>query len=224
MQRGGEADTLEDVPASVTRTHPPETDELGNLTSKEPVETITEFSWRTFFSNINHLRTLQKIVKGKAHRQLMMVQYKFSNVLKKALKVPQPDIRLYTLKIIKGQVPYCHRKWRQSNMRIITAIYLHCKPELRDDWLAGLQVEDEMSEALPQEQALRSLTYWFNLRNYPKSMGSDKDKARGLMEKEQDFFLRELEQMEAAFSAMNGGDEMFDPDDGMEVMMPVNGW
>ena len=99
-----------------------------------------------------------------------MVQYKYSTILKKSLKVPQPDIRQYTLKIIKGQVPYCHRKWRQSNMRIITAIYLHCKPELRDEWLAGVDVDYEMGEALPQEQALRSLTYWHNLRKYPVAM------------------------------------------------------
>ncbi|KAL9092773.1 MAG: hypothetical protein Q9159_000671 [Coniocarpon cinnabarinum] len=190
-------DSLNTTEAPLTAM-PPEVDELGFSTSSPPPQPITSYSWRTFFSSINFLRILQKIVKSKPHRQLLMVQYKYSNILKKSLKVPQPDVRLYTLKIIKGQVPYCHRKWRQSNMRIITAIYLHCKPELRDDWLAGLTMEEEMGEALPQEQALRSLTYWFNLRRYPEGMtGEGKEKARGLMDEEQDFFVRELEGMEA---------------------------
>ena len=129
-----------------------------------------------------------------------MVHYKYSNVIKKCLKVPQPDVRLYSLKVIKGQVPYCHRKWRQGNMRVITAIYLHCKPELRDDWLAGLDMEAEMSEALPAEQALRSLTYWYNLRNYPRAMGrkEEDERARGMVEAEQDFFARELEMIDVA--------------------------
>lgn len=192
---GGEPDTAVNDAA----VHGLEVDELGYSTSDIPTAPITNFSWRAFFTAINHLRILQKIVKSKPHRQLVMVQYKYSNILKKSLKVPQPDIRLYTLKVIKGQVPYCHRKWRQSNMRIITAIYLHCKPELRDDWLAGLTMEEEMGEALPQEQALRSLTYWYNLRRYPGAVTDDAEKARGLLEEEHDFFVRELESMEAAF-------------------------
>ena len=192
---------LENLEAHALHAEPPEVDELGYSTSTGPHAPITNFSWRAFFSTINHLRILQKIVKNKPHRQLLMVQYKYSNVLKKSLKVPQPEVRLYTLKVIKGQVPYCHRKWRQSNMRIITAIYLHCKPELRDDWLAGLTMEEEMHEALPQEQALRSLTYWHNLRKYPEVVTDDAEKARGLLEEEQDFFVRELEGIEAAINA-----------------------
>ena len=85
-------------------------------------------------------------------------------------------------------------------MRIITAIYLHCKPELRDDWLAGLAIEEEVGEALPQEQALRSLTYWYNLRRYPEAMSDEPEKVRGLLEEEQDFFVRELEAMEVVGS------------------------
>ena len=158
----------------------PAVDEFGNAISEAPTAPITEYSWRNFFTNINHLRILQKVVKAKPYRQLLMTQYKYSNIIKKSLKVPQPDIRLYTLKIIKGQVPYCHRKWRQSNMRIITAIYLHCKPELRDEWLAGVDADHEMSDAVPLEQALRSLTFFYNLRRYPGSMGRTRSKRRAV--------------------------------------------
>jgi hypothetical protein len=186
----------------------PEVDELGNPTTETSPAPETEYSWRNFFSSINFLRIMQKICKNKAHRNLLLVQYKSSNILKKSLKVPQPELRLYTLKLFKNQVPYCGRKWRQGNMRVITAVYLHCRPELRDDWLAGGDVDSEVEEALPLEQALRALTHWFNVRRYPESMGADTK----LLEEEHDFFMRELEGMEASFDemVMNGlrnGDE-----------------
>lgn len=171
----------------------PEVDELGYPTSAEPTsdQPITEFSWRNFFSSINFLRVMQKICKNKAHRNLLLVQYKSSNILKKSLKIPQPELRLYTLKLFKSQVPYCGRKWRQGNMRVITSVYLHCRPELRDDWLAGSDVDAEVEEALPLEQALRALTHWHNVKRYPDQMGADTK----LLEEEHDFFVRELDKM-----------------------------
>lgn len=113
-----------------------------------PPDTITDFSWRNFFTAINFLRVMQKMVKGKAHRNLALVQYKSSAILRKPLKCQQKELWLYTLKLFKGQVPYCGRKWRQSNMRVITNIYLYCRPELRDDWLAGGDVDGEVEESL----------------------------------------------------------------------------
>jgi hypothetical protein len=157
---------------------PPEVDELGLPQTILPPSPITTFSWLTFFTTINHLRTLQKILKSHSHRQLLMVQFKYAAVLKRCLKVPQPDIRFYTLKIIKGQVPYYHRKWRQSNMRVITAIYLHCKPSLRDEWLAGVDVEQEVGEAANLEKAGRALAYFYNVRRFENAMGLDLAKER----------------------------------------------
>jgi len=146
------------------------------LTDETPL-VINDFSWRNFATSINFLRVMQKVCKGKAHRNLLMVQYKSSTILKKALKVPQDDLRLYTLKLFKGQVPYCGRKWRQSmwihihgercvlilwkgNMRVITSIYLHCRPELRDDWLAGSDVDSEVEEALVSTSNIMSYESW----------------------------------------------------------------
>ncbi|KAI4862203.1 N1221-domain-containing protein [Hypoxylon rubiginosum] len=171
----------------------PEVDELGYPVNPLPKEPITDFSRRNFFALINYLRIMQKICKNKAHRNLLLVQYKSSNIIRKSLKVPQNELRLYTLKLFKNQVPYCGRKWRQSNMRVITAIYLHCRPELRDEWLAGSDVDAEVEEALPLEQALRSLTHWFNVRRYPDQMAAD---IRDVLRNEQDFFKRELDKLD----------------------------
>lgn len=101
-----------------------------------------------------------------------MVHSKHTATLKRCLKVPQPDIRYYTLKIIKGQVPYYHRKWRQSNMRVITAIYLYVKPGLRDEWLSqNADVEGDGEGGLAVERAVRGLSFWYNVRRYPDEMG-----------------------------------------------------
>ncbi|TRX93047.1 hypothetical protein FHL15_006185 [Xylaria flabelliformis] len=171
----------------------PEVDELGYPVNPLPQEPITDFSWRNFFALINYLRIMQKICKNKAHRNLLLVQYKSSNIIRKSLKIPQNELRLYTLKLFKNQVPYCGRKWRQSNMRVITAVYLHCRPELRDEWLAGSDVDAEVEEALPLEQALRSLTHWFNVRMYSDQMAPE---IRAALRNQQDFFRRELEKLE----------------------------
>ncbi|KAJ5778885.1 Phosphatidic acid phosphatase type 2/haloperoxidase [Penicillium paradoxum] len=171
----------------------PEVDELGYPTAPLPKEPIKVFSFRNFFSAINYLHIMQKITRDKAHRCLLLVQYKSSNILRKGLKIPDPNLRFYTLKLFKSQVPYCGRKWRQSNMRVITAIYLYCRPELRDDWLAGSDVDAEVEEALPLEQALRGLTHWWHLRQYKDVMGGEE--GASLMEEERDFFVRELEAM-----------------------------
>ncbi|KAJ5092402.1 Phosphatidic acid phosphatase type 2/haloperoxidase [Penicillium alfredii] len=177
----------------------PEVDELGYPTAPLPKEPIKIFSFRNFFSVINYLHIMQKITRNKAHRCLLLVQYKSSTILRKGLKIPDPDLRFYTLKLFKSQVPYCGRKWRQSNMRVITAIYLYCRPELRDDWLAGSDVDAEVEDALPLEQALRGLTHWWHLRQYRDVMGGPPE-GTSLMEEERDFFVRELESMGWGFA------------------------
>ncbi|PGH00669.1 hypothetical protein GX51_05655 [Blastomyces parvus] len=180
----------------------PEVDELGFPSAPAPAGPITTYSFRNFFSSINFLHIMQKITRDKAHRCLLLVQYKSSNILRKGIKVPDPRLRLYTLKLVKSQVPYCGRKWRQSHMRVITAIYLYCRPELRDDWLAGSDVDAEVEESLPMEQTLRGLTHWWHLRKYKDTMAFED--ANTLMDEERDFFVRELESMGWGMT----GDEM----------------
>ncbi|KAI9158689.1 Striatin-interacting protein [Paramyrothecium foliicola] len=191
----------------------PEVDELGCPVNPLPTVPITDFSRRNFFSLINYLRVMQKICKNKAYRNLLLVQYKSSQILRKSLRVPQPELRLYTLKLFKNQVPYCGRKWRQSNMRVITAVYLHCRPELRDEWLAGSDVDAEVDSALPLEQALRSLTHWLNLRRYPEKIALDLGAA---MREEQNFFTKELEKLDMNWVDMG--------EDSMSEMEQVEGW
>ena len=80
-------------------------------------------------------------------------------------------------------------------MRVITAIYLHCRPELRDEWLCGGDVDGVVEEALPLEQAGRGLVHWWHLRNYRDVMEGGSSKKEGMEMEEYDFFARELDKM-----------------------------
>ncbi|KAF8743094.1 hypothetical protein RHS02_02614, partial [Rhizoctonia solani] len=151
---------------------------------EDDVELITDFSWRNFFANINFVKIVQKLSKRRSHRIWLLVQYKSSAILKRILKVSHPILQLHVLKLLKSQVPYCGRKWRQcrfglislwaqraeiclniANMKFITLIYLHCRPDLRDEWLSGTEVDDVV-DAMVQEQALRTLVKFYNTKRY----------------------------------------------------------
>ncbi|WVR07239.1 hypothetical protein IAU60_004280 [Kwoniella sp. DSM 27419] len=158
--------------------HPPgsDPDRAGTGTTvtvgEEEIEILTDYSWRNFFSTINFLKVLQKMTKHRSHRTFMMTTYKSSGIVKRMLTVNQPMVQLQILKLIKSQMPWCGRKWRQSNMKVITAIYLNCRPELRDEWLAGTDQETELDDALPQEYALRGLIQFYNKRYYPAHLAN----------------------------------------------------
>ncbi|KAJ3572645.1 hypothetical protein NP233_g2951 [Leucocoprinus birnbaumii] len=132
---------------------------------EEEVEIVYDYSWRNFFATINYAKIMQKLSKGRPHRIWMLVHYKSSAVLKRVLRVMHPMLQINILKLIKSQVPYCGRRWRQSNMKVITAIYLNCRPDLRDEWLTGNEMEEGQG-AQAQEQALRHLVKFYNTKRY----------------------------------------------------------
>ncbi|KAJ3788830.1 hypothetical protein GGU10DRAFT_345110 [Lentinula aff. detonsa] len=143
---------------------------------QEEIEMMTNYSWRNFFAAINFAKIMQKLSKHRSHRIWMLVQYKSSAVLKRVLKVQHPMLQLHLLKLIKSQVPFCGRKWRQTNMKVITAIYLNCRPDLRDEWLTGTEVDD-VSDASAQEQALRHLVKFYNNKRYGPNVTANQHNA-----------------------------------------------
>ncbi|KAI0053040.1 hypothetical protein FA95DRAFT_1552928 [Auriscalpium vulgare] len=137
----------------------------NGMKTEEDVDMLTEFSWRNFFSTINFAKIMQKLSKHRSHRIKMLVQYKSTAVLKRVLKVQHPVLQLHILKLIKSQVPFSGRRWRQTNMQVITSIYLNCRPDLRDEWLTANETDD-VGESQHQEQALRHLVKFYNTKRY----------------------------------------------------------
>lgn len=148
---------------------------------------IEHFSHRYLFALINSLDVLRRIIKGKTQRVVAVAKLP-SEILKKALSVYQEDLWRTTLEIFKEQVPYNGKKWKYNNMDIISAIYLHCKAKLRDDWLSGLDVTAEIDDSYPQELGLRALVQFYNSRKYGYAPVGDMETTLYA-----DFFARQLE-------------------------------
>ncbi|KAJ3153323.1 Factor arrest protein 11 [Geranomyces michiganensis] len=161
--------TLPALPAGISESplHSPASD----VSASAPPPDIPS-SFRNFYTSINLLRILQKLTKRKTHRVLALVQWKASAVLKRAIKVSHVGIQLYALKLLKSQIPYLGKKWRSTNMKIITAIFIHLRPCLRDEYLAG-DVDVDVDEALAHEQKLRALIASYHAYRYPEASGED---------------------------------------------------
>ena len=122
--------------------------------------------WRNLFSSINLLRILNKLVKWKHSRNMMLVVFKSAPILKRALKVRQAMFQLYVLKLIKVQTKYLGRAWRKSNMKTMSAIYQKVRHRMNDDWAFGNDVDARPWDFQQEECALRSCVERFNIRRY----------------------------------------------------------
>ncbi|KAL8728557.1 MAG: hypothetical protein Q9166_005290 [cf. Caloplaca sp. 2 TL-2023] len=230
----------------------PTVDELGYPTAPLPSIPLQTYSPRFFHTTSTLLSLLQKITNQHAHRSLLLVQYKSSTILRKYLKIPQPQLRRGVLKLFKQQVQFCGRKWRQGNMRVITSVYLYLGMRgLRDEWLSGGDVDGVVEEAVPVECAWRGLVGWWHLRNYRDEVEGTRlrdgewgkgrkpggegyvegagEEGGGGGEKEDpyDFFARELEKMGWGVDGVGGSvgsDEDEEGEDGKGLGDGENEW
>uniref|UniRef100_H2YJ96 Far11/STRP C-terminal domain-containing protein n=1 Tax=Ciona savignyi TaxID=51511 RepID=H2YJ96_CIOSA len=124
--------------------------------------------WRNLFSSINLLRILNKLVKWKHSRTMLLVVFKSAPILKRALKVRQAMFQLYVLKLLKVQTKYLGRAWRKSNMKTMSAIYQKVRHRLHDDWAFGNDVDAQPWDFQQEECALRAHVERFNARRYGK--------------------------------------------------------
>lgn len=157
-------------------------------------EEVTVYSRRYFQTTINLLQVLSRMIHGKTQRVIIVAELP-SLTLRKALSIYQPQIWELVLAIVKEEVPFNGRKWRYNNMNLVSAIYLHCKTKLRDDWLTGGDVNQEIEDAHPQEIAMRALIQFYNDRLRQQQLAEDTDP---------DFFSLELEALSIEPSGAQG--------------------
>ncbi|CAO3643636.1 unnamed protein product [Cunninghamella blakesleeana] len=130
---------------------------------------------RNIFWIINLLRVLQMLSKNKIHRIMVLVQYKSAAIFKRVYKISHPKVELYALKNLKNQIPFLGRKWRSVNMKMVSAIYFHCTPDLREDWLiTRSDKESDLEDGKMEEINLRILIRLYHGRKYlPKLLPDD---------------------------------------------------
>lgn len=139
---------------------------IGDTETEEEIETskyVPKYSKRYFLTTINLLYILHKMIHKKTQRILIVGELP-PDPLKKMLSIFQSDVWTLVLEIFKEQVPFNRRKWRTCNMDLVSAIYLHCKTKLKDDWLVNGDPAAEMSDASLQEGGIRALIQFYNER------------------------------------------------------------
>ncbi|XP_065181114.1 striatin-interacting protein 1-like [Sycon ciliatum] len=139
------------------------------------------FCWRNLFSCINLLRILQKLVKWKHSRTMMLVVFKSSPILKRAMKVKHPLMQLYILKLLKLQARYLGKIWRKSNMKVLASIYHRVRHRLNDDWAFGNDLEARPWDFQAVEVAMRHRVELFNGRRYNEGPSEEDPPANDVM-------------------------------------------
>lgn len=149
-----------DFPACVMGEQPELTTEAIELCSFQP------YSWRNMFSCINLVRILNKLTKWKHSRIMMLVVFKSSPTLSKALTVKHPIFQLYVLKLLKVQLKFLGRQWKKTNMKLISAIYQKVRHRLTDDWAYSNDNEAKPWDFQAEEFTLQANINKFHQRRY----------------------------------------------------------
>ncbi|KNC50340.1 uncharacterized protein AMSG_06824 [Thecamonas trahens ATCC 50062] len=92
-------------------------------------------SWRNFASSLNFITMLSMLTRNNPVRIRQLVRYKAPAILKRILKILHQPTKILTLALLKRQLKFLGKKWRSSNTKIITMIYLLLPPDLDTSWL-----------------------------------------------------------------------------------------
>lgn len=115
--------------------------------------------------------TNEILIENMSQRVIMFNETKPTDLMKIILlNFENKDLQTPILKIFKKLTPYQGRKWRASNMDVISRIYMNLRLSLKDDWLCGKDLESDLNSCYEQESALRSLLQFYNMRQYADQM------------------------------------------------------
>lgn len=133
---------------------------------------IKEFNLNYCHILVNLFQITNKIlIKNFSQRILSLNDQKKTEILKLILiNYDNKYLSTPILKILKKMVPYQGRKWKSLNMDLISLIYMNLNLSMKDTWLSGRDLENEIGNAHNQDLALRSLLQFYNMRKYPLQM------------------------------------------------------
>lgn len=144
---------------------------------------------QTFCFNLTSILTIGSLICHKKTQRIISLSEKDpARLFKRFFLMINSSLWKPILKMIKEITPFNGRKWKSYNMDLISMVYLHMKPQLRENWLSGRDLDGELKDAYGQEIALRALIQFYNVRRYSIDM-----KKMGYEKREGDFFTREME-------------------------------
>lgn len=128
------------------------------------------------YSTSNLLRILQKLSKRKPSRIAALLKLSSPALLKKLLRHEVVFWDNYIYRIFHNLMPYLTRTWKQSNMKIISGIFLRLRPYV-SSWLSngkdGPQTINNRDELEYQESLWRSVGVFYMCRCYPFDMAKE---------------------------------------------------
>eukprot|EP00971_Amphidinium_carterae_P052540 1034195-Amphidinium_carterae.1 len=90
-----------------------------------------------------------------------LVHYKAPLILKRLHRIEHQEVQKLVLKLLKKQVRYLPRKWKQGNMKSISAMYGVIRMSPLDDWLLNEQLGDSATEG-PTQIDIRASNVVYN--------------------------------------------------------------
>lgn len=103
-----------------------------------------------------------------------LIHYKAPFILKRLHRIENQQVQTLVLKLLKKQIRYLPRKWKQANMKAISAIYSVVPTTPLEDWLLNEPLGEAHAEG-PQQAEIRSsnAVYNKNARRYTGGGGPD---------------------------------------------------
>lgn len=126
--------------------------------------------WRNKFSCINLVRVLNKLVKWKNSRIMMLVLFKSSSTLVKIYNIENAMFQVYVLKLLKIQSKFLGKQWKKSNMQLLSAIYQRVRHRFTDDWAYSNDSEAKPWDFQSEEYTLQADINKFHERRYSKRL------------------------------------------------------
>ncbi|CAJ1337003.1 unnamed protein product [Effrenium voratum] len=81
-----------------------------------------------------------------------LINYRAHFILKRLNRVESPRAERLVLKLLKKQVRYLPRKWKQANMKVVSAIYLQVPMSPLEDWLLNEALGEQTMEGPPAKE------------------------------------------------------------------------
>jgi len=90
-----------------------------------------------------------------------LIHYKAPFILKRLLRIENDRLQRLVLKLLKRQVRYLPRKWKQANMKTVSAMYTSVPMAPLEDWLLNEPFGDVGTEG-PTQAEIRSANVIYN--------------------------------------------------------------
>merc|ERR1712151_527661 len=105
-----------------------------------------------------------------------LIHYKAPFILKRLHRIENQQVQSLVLKLLKKQIRYLPKKWKQANMKAISAIFAFVRMTPLEDWLLNEPLGDVSTEG-PSQADIRAGNNVYNTQLLRQLSGSASSRA-----------------------------------------------